>query len=257
MTPTQIIAWSILVLHIVVLILQLLVMVVGLRVIRAIAREVGGWALAGREHARSARETTEQLVQEVHAAISPGSSLPPLPAPPADHDLPPSPPQPIPPSSPRGAPHLAVVLALAALGATAAASRVDLLDRHETTNPPAEATAVNPQAADLTSRGLARMTARDYRGAALDLEQAFVAGADAILTLGAAAECLYHLGDLDRALLTCDRLAAFSPNAGRAHTVRGLVLLRKGDRPSAAEEFRAAARAGDRLALTLLPQTEG
>jgi tetratricopeptide (TPR) repeat protein len=97
------------------------------------------------------------------------------------------------------------------------------------------------------------MRAGDHRGAATHFSLAASAGADPVLSLGGEAECRYYLGHYDAALALCDRLNASAPNAGRAHTVRGLVYLRQSRTADAMNQFREAVRHGDWIAATLLP----
>lgn len=102
------------------------------------------------------------------------------------------------------------------------------------------------------ARGWAAMRNGDYQGAAEVLE---AAPGDPTLTLGGAAECYFYLRQYDRALELCDRLEAIDPSAGRACYIRGLVLIRLGRLTDAREQLRLAARRGEEVAASAIPQT--
>jgi tetratricopeptide (TPR) repeat protein len=110
-----------------------------------------------------------------------------------------------------------------------------------------------PAATRDLNAGLAHMGAGRYAEAVPALRAAADGGADPKLALGSLAECYFYLRLDADALATCDRLNAAVPNAGPAHYVRGLVLLRQGKKEQAYAELRKAARHGERAAATLLP----
>jgi hypothetical protein len=222
-----------------------------------LAEELKGWALAGREHARTAKETTEQLRDEVHhiTQVASGSLPPGMGS--GEHNMPtsnvrrtPTPDDPPPSAGTKG---LALALAMLGMGSTALAIGWQDMARHLNKLP--VDIVMSDVNNDLTS-GLEAMRQREYRRAAESMELAASKGADPTLALGSAAECRFYLRQYPEALALCDRLNASVPNCGRAHTVRGLVMLKSGDELVAVSEFRKAAVHGDTIALTLLPKAK-
>jgi tetratricopeptide (TPR) repeat protein len=118
----------------------------------------------------------------------------------------------------------------------------------------AAASAAPKPATDPLNDGLAAMRAGDYAEAVTQFRKARAAGANPTLALGGLAEALFYLNQDADALAACDELNRTVPNAGRAHYVRGLVLLRQGKKEQAYAELTLAARHGERLAVTLLPK---
>lgn len=101
---------------------------------------------------------------------------------------------------------------------------------------------------------LTALRGRDYEEGQGLFGAALAAGGDPALCLAGRAECLFYLRRYDEALECCDALRRACPNAARQHTLRGLVYRRTDRENESREQFRAAVRQGDKVALTLLPK---